>query len=384
MAKPLSLADRIAQSKKENENKEELNKEKKLIRSLAEPQNHKIFKQGSGQGRVNLTQGGHRVDAVSILGQNKVGSRSGVDPVSSIGSRSGVDTVSSIAITETILAPQQQRVYEWFLTNGLTGYFNKGIISRKTGINTPTIRKCLTKLKKLSLIQTDEYDPVFRQQKYKLNTDIKVILMPGSGQGQVSTQGIVSGIGQVGVGSTSYKIDRKIINNNLSVYLQKSKFWKDQGLTEKKLTSWINEIDHCDSDYLYQQLQFAEATPHVKQADAPINYFYKSILKSGFTRPKGFKFPEERAAMLRQEEFKRREKLLKLQEENRKKEQEIADRESFLAFLEDKQTVESAIKEIERQFVSGNMKISIKTYRDKGNIDSRLEGSLRRVFFSEE
>ena len=382
MAKPLSLADRIAQSKKENENKEELNKEKRLIRSLDEPQNHKIFKQGSGQGQVNSTQYRPNIDTVSTLDQLNIRSESGLHPVSNIGSRSGLYPVSSNTITETVLAPQQQRVYEWFLTNGLTGYFNKGIISRETGINTPTIRKCLTKFKKLSLIQTDEYNPVSRQQKYKLNTDIKVTLIPGSGIGPVSTRGIVSGIDQVRVGSISYKIDRKI-NNNLSIYLQKAKFWKDQGLTEKKITSWINEIDHCDSDYLYQQLQFAEATCHVKQADNPINYFYKSILKSGFTRPKDFKFPEERAAILKQKEFKRREDLLKLQEENRKKEKELADRESFLTFLKNKQTVESAIKEIEKQFVSGNMKISIKTYRDKNNIDSRLEGSLRRIFFSE-
>ncbi|WP_027354920.1 hypothetical protein [Desulfosarcina sp. BuS5] len=381
MAKPLSLADRIAQSKKENENKEELNKEKRLIRSLDEPQNHKIFKQGSGQGQVNSTQYRPNIDTVSTLDQLNIRSESGLHPVSNIGSRSGLYPVSSNTITETVLAPQQQRVYEWFLTNGLTGYFNKGIISRDTGINTPTIRKCLTKLKKLSLIQTDKYDPVSRQQKYKLNTNIKVTLIPGSGIGPVSTQGLISGIGQVGVRSTSYKIDRKI-NNNLSIYLKNSKFWQNQGLTEKKLISWINEIDHCDSDYLYQQLQFAEAISHVKQADNPINYFYKSILKSGFTRPKGFKLPEERAAILRQEEIKRRENFLKLQEENRKKEQELADRESFLAFLGDKQTVESAIKEIEKQFISSNMKISIKTYRDKNNIDSRLERYLRRIFFS--
>ena len=381
MAKPLSLADRIAQSKKENENKEELNKEKRLIRSLDEPQNHKIFKQGSGQGQVNSTQYRPNIDTVSTLDQLNIRSESGLHPVSNIGSRSGLYPVSSNTITETVLAPQQQRVYEWFLTNGLTGYFNKGIISRDTGINTPTIRKCLTKLKKLSLIQTDKYDPVSRQQKYKLNTNIKVTLIPGSGIGPVSTQGLISGIGQVGVRSTSYKIDRKI-NNNLSIYLKNFKFWQNQGLTEKKLISWINEIDHCDSDYLYQQLQFAEAISHVKQADNPINYFYKSILKSGFTRPKGFKLPEERAAILRQEEIKRRENFLKLQEENRKKEQELADRESFLAFLGDKQTVESAIKEIKKQFISSNMKISIKTYRDKNNIDSRLERYLRRIFFS--
>jgi len=116
---------------------------------------------------------------------------------------SGLYPVSSSGITEIILAPQQQRVYEWFLTNGLTGYFNKEIISRDTGINTPTIRKCLTKFKKLYLIQTDKYDPVFRQQKYKLNTNIKVTLIPGSGIGPVSTYGLISGIGRVRVRSIS-------------------------------------------------------------------------------------------------------------------------------------------------------------------------------------
>ena len=41
MTKPLSLADRILQSKKDNENKDELNKEKKVIQSFTEPQDGK-------------------------------------------------------------------------------------------------------------------------------------------------------------------------------------------------------------------------------------------------------------------------------------------------------------------------------------------------------
>ena len=382
MGKPLSLADRIAQSKKENENKGDRDQEKNLINSLTAEDRMKTFKKsGSGQGQVNLTQGRPSVDTVSTLGQVKVPSRSGQGPVSSIGSRSGQGPVSNISIAEIVLAPQQQRVYVWFLTNGLTGYFNKGIISRETGINSPTVRKSITKIKSLSLIKIDEYDPVSRQQKYKLNADIKVNLLSGSDQGQVSIQGPVSGQGQVRVRSTSYKIDRKIIED-LSIYIQNSEFWKNQGLTEKLLETWLNEIDHCNYDYLYQQLQFAEATPQVQQADRPINYFYKSILKTGFTRPAGFEFPEEKRIRIQQEEMKRREDLIQQQEENRKKEKELADRESFLMFLDDKDAILSAVNEIEKKFTTPKMKTSIKLYRSKNKIDSHLEGRLKKIFFN--
>jgi hypothetical protein len=179
--------------------------------------------------------------------------------------------------------------------------------------------------------------------------------------------------------NTSYKIDREILNN-LSIYIQNSDYWKGQGLTLRQCKAWINEINHCDSDFLLQQLQFGEAEPKVLNADKPIDYFYKSIAKNGLSRPKDFEFPEEIAARLKKERLNAQDELLKIEENNRKKEQELADRQSFLTFLEDTKEVEKFIKEIESKFISASMKISIKTYRDTGKTDSRLKGRLKQLF----
>jgi len=336
-------------------------------------------KAGSSIVDPEWTQGGPSIDTVSPLGPVKVQSGSGPGPVSSIGPRSSLGPVSSISQSDLCLAPKQQQVYEWFLRNGFEGYFNKGIISRKTHISHPTVKKSISKLKSLSLIFIGVYDPVSRQQKYSLNTELNVKLLTGSGLGLVSSQGLVSGLGQVQSGSTSYKTERKILNN-LSVYIQNSDFWKAQGLTLRKCENWIDKIEHCDSDFLLQQLQFGEAEPKVKNANSPIDYFFKSISKDGLTRPNGFEFPDEKRLRIQQEEIKRREDLLKHQEEIRKEEQDLADREAFLMFLNDKDAVDSAVRDIKKQAVTPKMKIAIKNYSTNGKIDSRLEGALKRIF----
>ncbi|MCP3941002.1 MAG: hypothetical protein GY710_05915 [Desulfobacteraceae bacterium] len=180
--------------------------------------------------------------------------------------------------------------------------------------------------------------------------------------------------------NTSYNKERKIYN--ISFFLKNSEFWNSQGLTLKKCETWIEEIEHCNPEYLLQQLQFGEAEPKVVTADRPVYYFHKIIVKDGLTRPAGFEFPEEKRARIQQKEMKHRDDLLRIQEEIRTKEKKITDKENFLAFLGNVEMVQSAIDEIESQFISSGMKISIQAYRSKVKIDSRLEGRLRQAFFN--
>jgi len=385
MAKPLSLADRIALAKKANENEKDRAQEKKLIGTLAEKNDAEDSKNisdesrvrsGSGQGQVNLTLSRPNIDTISPLGHHEVRSGSGQGQVSSIGS----GPVSSINTDQlpnyplkVTLAHQQQKVYEWFIRNGFAGYFNKGIISRETGINHPTIRKAISKLETLDLINIFEYDPVSRQQKYKLNPTNEVTLLKISGQ----VSSIRSGSGQDV--TTSYKKERKIYLNNLSF----SDFWISQGLTQQKLSTWIEEFDFTDEEW-QNQLIFGESEPKVKNADSPINYFYKALKKGGLTRPEGFEFPEERRQRIQAENLKARKAFLAQAEKLREQEKELADKEAFIEFLKDKESIENAMTDFADELkIRPGLRIAVAQFRKNGNIDSVLENRLKRWFRSD-
>lgn len=180
---------------------------------------------------------------------------------------------------------------------------------------------------------------------------------------------------------TSNNIDRKILNN-LSVYIENSEFWKGQGLSLKKCEQWIDEIKHCTPDFLITQLQFGEHTEKVIKSEKPLSYFRSCIMSGGIERPKGFEFPEEKAARIKQLEFEAQQKAISEQEIFRKKEKELADKQAFLAVLRDKDTINYLITQIEEEkFITPATKVSIKLYRENGAIDSKLEKALERKFF---
>ncbi|MBF0233633.1 MAG: hypothetical protein HQK65_11420, partial [Desulfamplus sp.] len=87
MAKPLSLAERIAQAKKQNENTEDRKKEMSLIKSLSATTSEsnrkemaKDIEPGSGQGQVSSIRSGSGQGRPSIdtgSGQGQVLVRSG-------------------------------------------------------------------------------------------------------------------------------------------------------------------------------------------------------------------------------------------------------------------------------------------------------------------
>jgi hypothetical protein len=170
----------------------------------------------------------------------------------------------------------------------------------------------------------------------------------------------------------SYKKERKILLKNLSF----SDFWFDQGLTQQKLDAWMEEFSFTEEEWI-SQLTFGAHEPKVKNAGSPIKYFYKSLKQGGLTRPEGFEFPEERQARIRKEELEARSKLIEKEQRLREQEKALAEEESLFALLKDRETIEEAIKEFERGHVTPRFKISIKTFRDGGPVDDRLENRLR-------
>ena len=343
MAKPLSLADRIAQAKKENENPGDREKEKSLVKSLSNKDTKEDDGIGSGSGRV-----------------------------SGIGSTRPSPKIA--------LADKQQKVYEWLLKNGITGYFNRNIISKETGVTHSTVRKSIKKLEAICLITLYEYDFASRQQRYELTMDRCVEILPDRNDHKVSGIGSISGIGSVSTrpSDTSYKKERKILLINLSI----SDFWQSHGLTKQKLNSWVDELSFSEEEW-NQQLQFGEHEPKVIHADNPIKYFYAALKKGGLTRPNGFEFPEERQARIAEENIKARQKALEKLNKIQQESEIVAEQEAFNNFLEDKRAVEQALKEIEDGYLTPKGKNTIKVYREKGLMDKTLRTKLLTNFKSQ-
>jgi len=292
---------------------------------------------------------------------------------------------STTKINRCILAPQQQKVYSWFLNHGFSGYFNKGLIQRDTGINHPTIRKCIAKLISLNLIQIFEYDPVSRQQEYQLNIKKNVYIIQGSGQGQVSSIRSRLNQGQVDTNINSYKLVSKFFKK-LTNYIESSEFWRGQGLTSQKCQEWVNEFDFLKNnpEFLITQLMFAEHTDAVlNPKKTPVHVFYGCLKNGGLTRPKNFEFPKERAARIQQEELDRQKKIIEIQEKLIEQERQLADKMAFLEFLKDKENINFLLTKIEKKFTSSTTKNSIRLYKKTGKIDSKLYAALKRKYKSD-
>lgn len=406
--KGLSIADRIRQSAEQNISQTELDQEKASLQSVLHSDR---VRSGSGQDQVDTGSRlySYKGDTVSPKGQVRNISGSGQEQVSSSRSRSGQGQVSSIEYRsgqvqvdphlnfstnepfEYVLAPQQQKIYTWFLKNGLSGYFNKGQIQRDTGVNHPTIRKIISKFVAMELIQISDYNPVSRQQKYVINTQKKVTLLQRSGQGQGSGnisgsgQGQVSGIrsgsgqGQVSTKDTAFiEKERKI-----SVFLENSDFWQTHGVTIVKCQEWMDELK-LSSEFLNIQLQYGEIANEVRNANNPRNYFYRCLQKGGLAKPEGFEFPEERRMRLEQEALEVRKRALEKLRKHEDEQAQIELEENFEEIVTDPDQVDLLISSIEQGFVTPKKQLSIKKYRETGNISATLKIALRNEFMREE
>lgn len=319
----------------------------------------------------------------------KVNSLSGQYPVSSIQSGSDQGQVSSIRSQHVVLAQQQQRVYLWFLDNGISGYFNKGIIHRETSINLPTIRKCVAKLKDIGLLKIGVFDPVSRLSEYSISRHIKVHLLGHSrselGQDQVSNIGAGSGLGQVTPINSSNKTERKIIKD-LSFFVQNSEFWKKQGLNITRIERWLNDdrLIHCTPEFLLLQLRYGEIEPQVKNADKPLDYFFATIVNGGLQRPKDYESPEEKVTRILQEDLDLKEQTLAKQVSLKQECEYAAAELAFQAFLDAPDNIDNLIYEIEKGFVSRAQKARIKSYKETGELCPQLRLTLKTKFEGEQ
>ncbi|SLM31077.1 hypothetical protein MTBBW1_2670007 [Desulfamplus magnetovallimortis] len=264
---------------------------------------------------------------------------------------------------------KQMQIYSWLFKNREYGRYNRGMLDRELKISRDTIKTVLLKFKEEQIISTGRYDYASKTIPYNINFSIAVKSILDEDKHQLTpTNTNYIAEGQV----VSYKKERKILFKNLSF----SDFWLDQGLTQQKLDTWIEEFNFTEEEW-ETQLMFGANEPKVKNANNPIKYFYKSLKQGGLTRPDGFEFPEERQARIRKEELEAKKRLIEEEEKLREQEKELAAKESFLLLLKDKELIEEAVKEFEKSFVSTQFRLSIKAFRNTGALDDRLETRLK-------
>lgn len=197
--------------------------------------------------------------------------------------------------------------------------------------------------------------------------------------GQVKVKYQISGQGQVSTNDPSLiEKERKI-----SVFLENSNFWQTHGVTIVKCKEWIDELK-LSHDFLEIQLQYGEVTNEVKNAKSPRNYFYRCLQKGGLAKPEGFEFPEERRMRLEQEALKGRKRALEKLRKHENEEAQIELEENFEEIVTDPDQVDLLINSIEQGFVTPKKQLSIKKYRETGNISATLKIALRNEFLREE
>ena len=233
--------------------------------------------------------------------------------------------------------------------------------------------KCFPLFGKSSIINSEQIDNRFIQQFSNSATQ-----QPGSlSSKQLSNPTIQQD-------DSFYKKDRQILNKNLSVFLEQSDFWRRQGLTAKKLQDWITEIDHCDPDYLLQQLQFGEAHNLVIKARNPVNYLYRAIKdKGGITKPEGFEYPEERALRLKKDALEAKQKVLEELQQIEAKQLLIDQTEAFEEALKDPEIVQGLIDQIEKGHVTPKKQMAIKKFKSTGEINTMLKKALEFEFMQD-
>ena len=465
--KRLSLADRIALAHKEKTSPEVLKEERRLINSLTNSQDktdsnpasdqgpvsgiHSISGQEtdsnqlgysqnpdnnqllSGQGPEPNTQSVSDHDPVSgirhtvsrhgpVSSQDPVSSKNPVmvhGPVSNQDPVSSIRSESSIQGQKIILAPLQQVVYLWFKNNEDKGFFNKGIIHRETGVAIPTIKKIVSKLSSLKILNIGQYSPVSRRQEYSLNNNIHIeiqspninqlvssrepvsstpigsSIQPGYSHGSVhsqypvkvhgpvSSQYPVSNQGIMDTKNISYKIVDSFIK--LSNYLNND-YWQKTGISIKKFKEWEKkeELDESHTeDFLITQLNWVRYKDEVEKSinKSVVGFFHTSvILAGGIERPKGYLSPTEKRIKIMQKEIEARETAKNELERLEKKRAELELDDKYQELISHPAELGEVVSQIKASDdLNVRVKQDLEKFKKTGDIGLSLKFEIQKI-----
>ncbi len=146
------------------------------------------------------------------------------------------------------LAPIQNHIYNYLLSKGLNGIFNKMRMSKDTGISYDTIRKTIKKLQAVGLLHIDSYNKHSKQISYRIS-NVKTVMAGGNSTSTSTSTSILPVPVPVPV---PVKNTGTLISSSSSfLYLKtttakffehpESEFWKEQGVTSEMFERNIQE-----------------------------------------------------------------------------------------------------------------------------------------------
>jgi hypothetical protein len=337
-----SLTDRLRQA---GATRNELDRSEALMKKVATPlplkteknppnqktiQPSKSTKKGqdknttvSGQGHgATVTPQGHHCDTTvtPLFSPKGTGQGQDRDTISKSVKRDRTGTSLPGKATAIRLAKQQQKIYDWFLLNGLKGTFNKPLIVKELNIAYTTIRKALYKFTDLYIIRLN-YDDCTKLFDYEINPDVK-IKHPKKRQGQDSiTTGTSQGqdiTGTPSLISSSSLYNKPIIKDEIKIVLQTDPdllYWKLRHLSPAQVATWIQEFSMRPL-VMFESLKHCAFEMTQDEKDKPESYFYAVIKKAhNYARPAGYQSHQKRQNQLEAEILLQQEKTAKEQKE---------------------------------------------------------------------
>ncbi len=146
------------------------------------------------------------------------------------------------------LAPIQTHVYNYLLSKGLNGIFNKMRMSKDTGISYDTIRKTIKKLQSVGLLHIDFYNKHSKQISYRIS-NVKTVVVDGNST-STSTSTSISPV-PVPVPVPGKNTGTLISSSSSFLYLKtttakffehpESEFWKEHRVTSEMFERNIQE-----------------------------------------------------------------------------------------------------------------------------------------------
>lgn len=208
----------------------------------------------------------------------------------------------------------QMKIYNWFLRNGMTGYFNKVKLSKDTDIIHNTIRKVINKLSSSGLIFFGKYNDGTRLIPYKINNEKRAISCIVTGYGQDSNSNRTD--------SSSIIVSSKFLykTNLLSAALKDNPdlaYWTGK-LKVQKIESWMEELKISEEDMIeslchcaFDMIEKKETDKKGQEIKNVLDWFY-SIMKKYryYDKPVGYKSFEEKAIERAEQRLKAKQERL--------------------------------------------------------------------------
>lgn len=192
------------------------------------------------------------------------------------------------------LAKSQTAVYLWFLDRGETGLFNKPEIQYSLSMPYITVRKAVTKLETLGIIELS-YDGCQKIYEYRINKDKRLKLSKNISNISGAYQDQKSIVSESLISSSSLnKTTTDEIKKDLTINPELG-YWRQKGLTAKLIADWMKVAD-CSYDSMVEYLCYCrfemvdKNLENSKPVENVFNWFFKIIEKTGsYPKPKGYK-----------------------------------------------------------------------------------------------